>query len=151
MVYRLFDWDWPSAERECLRSVALNPGYAPAWLFRGNVLQGLLRYDQALQSYDRFLALVPGSAEAWNNRGTSLQSLGRIEEALESIRRALSQTLEKRGMRNGRKFSNPVRTACTLVNVPNGIAITVSSMCACALAKAALRSSSVLPSAMALK
>ena len=27
-IHRLFDWDWPRAERESMRSIELNPGYA---------------------------------------------------------------------------------------------------------------------------
>ena len=57
---------------------------------RGNALQGLMRYDEALAAYDQALALKPDYAEALNNRGSALQQMKRHEEALASYDRALS-------------------------------------------------------------
>ena len=57
---------------------------------RGNALQELKRFEEALASYDRALALKPDYAEALNNRGIALQELKRLEEALASYDRALA-------------------------------------------------------------
>jgi hypothetical protein len=59
-----------------------------AWFFRGNVLQMLLRYDEAVECYNRCLGFDPNNADAWSNRGLALQHAGRLEEALDSYRRA---------------------------------------------------------------
>ena len=56
---------------------------------RGNALQGLMRYDEALAAYDQALALRPDYPEAFNNRGEALQQLKRHDEALASYDRAL--------------------------------------------------------------
>jgi Tfp pilus assembly protein PilF len=71
------------------KALALNPNSADAVNNRGNALQELKRYDEALASYDKALALKPDHAEAFNNRGHALLALNRIDEALANYREAL--------------------------------------------------------------
>jgi predicted O-linked N-acetylglucosamine transferase (SPINDLY family) len=71
------------------QSIQLKPDYAEGWSNRGNALQGLRRYEEALASHERALELKPDYAEAWGNRGNDLQNLRRYEEALASHERAL--------------------------------------------------------------
>jgi tetratricopeptide (TPR) repeat protein len=61
---------------------------AIAWYNRGNALQDLGRFDEAVISYDQAIALKPGLAEAYNNRGNALQNLKRLDEAVASYDRA---------------------------------------------------------------
>src|SRR5262249_18541728 len=55
---------------------------------RGNALEELKRYDEALSSYDKAIAFDPDFAEAFRNRGGALLALGRLEDAIESLERA---------------------------------------------------------------
>jgi tetratricopeptide (TPR) repeat protein len=57
---------------------------------RGNLLQDLGRFEEALSSYAAELALAPDHVGVINNGGTALRELGRYEEALQSYDRALS-------------------------------------------------------------
>ncbi|MFZ2030794.1 MAG: tetratricopeptide repeat protein [Vitreimonas sp.] len=70
-------------------TLTLRPGSAEAHTNRGNALQSLERYDEAVASFDAALALRPDYAEALNNRGSALQALHRIDEALASYTAAL--------------------------------------------------------------
>ena len=56
---------------------------------RGNILQTLKRFDEALADYARAIDLQPGYAVAHFNRGNALQLLKRFEEAVASYERAL--------------------------------------------------------------
>ena len=68
----------------------LRPNFAEALSNRGNVLQALGRWTEAVESYDRTLALQPDSADALSNRGAVLLRLNRYEEALASLDRAVA-------------------------------------------------------------
>jgi protein O-GlcNAc transferase len=57
---------------------------------RGNSLQSLGRFEEALRDYDAVLAHNPHAAEAHNNRGCVLEKLGRFEQALASFDAALA-------------------------------------------------------------
>jgi tetratricopeptide (TPR) repeat protein len=61
---------------------------ATSYVERGNSLQKLSRYDEALACYDQAIALDPDAADAFNHRGTALQHLQRFDEALASHDRA---------------------------------------------------------------
>src|SRR5271156_5556813 len=70
------------------RAAAIQPGFA-SFTNRGVALQGLGRFEEALENYDRALALQPNNAVLFYNRGRVLQDLARFEEALDSYRQAL--------------------------------------------------------------
>jgi protein O-GlcNAc transferase len=70
--------------------VDLAPGHAAAHCNRGLALQGLRKYEGALESYDRALAIQSDYAIAHFNRGNLLKDLGRSAEALLSYRRAVA-------------------------------------------------------------
>jgi tetratricopeptide (TPR) repeat protein len=72
------------------KALQSDPHCADAHYNRGNALQALSRYAQALESYDRALAIRPGDRQALNNRGVALHALNRDEEALASYDRALA-------------------------------------------------------------
>ena len=82
----------------------MRPDYAEALYNRGNTLQELKRFEEALASYDRALAVRPDYAEALYNRGNTLKELKRFEEALASYDRALTvrpdyaEALSNRGL-----------------------------------------------------
>src|SRR6516225_11874504 len=64
------------------------PDFAEAHANRGNALQELKRFDEAVASYDRALTQHADLAEAHSNRGNALTELARFEEALASYDRA---------------------------------------------------------------
>ena len=83
------------------RSIAIDPGYAPAYAQRGitDILLSDKQYgtipaaaaiEQAKIMLDQALLLDPESAEAWAGRGLYLTSMGDHEKASEALRRALA-------------------------------------------------------------
>jgi serine/threonine-protein kinase len=60
-VSRFHDWDWPKAEREFLRALELNPGYAYGRVRYANLLSGLGRHGEAIAEAERALELDPQS------------------------------------------------------------------------------------------
>ena len=64
-----------------LRSIELNPNYAPARGFYSRMLTWEGRYDDALLQSDRALELDPLSPELHANRGTLLLDMGRLEDS----------------------------------------------------------------------
>jgi hypothetical protein len=68
----------------------LRPDFAEAHANRGNALQGLRRFAEALTACDRAVALRPDFATAHCNRGNALHELGRFEEALAACDRAIA-------------------------------------------------------------
>src|SRR5262249_30347374 len=64
--------------------------FAETFNNRGNTLQELKRFDEALASYDKAIALKPDYAEALNNSGNALQALERFDEALASYDKAIA-------------------------------------------------------------
>ncbi|MEG3057263.1 MAG: tetratricopeptide repeat protein [Methanoculleus sp.] len=50
---------------------------------KGNLLDDLDRYDEAIRCYDRALEIDPEYAIAWNNKGAALANLGRYDEAIQ--------------------------------------------------------------------
>ena len=65
--------------------------YAQPELFyaaRGNALQGLGRYEEAIVDFRRALGLKPNAHEFWNNIGVCYESLGQYDKAAEYYERA---------------------------------------------------------------
>src|SRR6478609_6207213 len=63
--------------------------HAEAFNNRGNALQGLNRFQEALESYDKALAQWPNYAAALNNRGNALTNQGKLDQAIVAYRRAI--------------------------------------------------------------
>lgn len=73
------------------QSVAMQPNYDAAWVFRGVVLIHLGQYQEALLSCDRAIEICPTNAEAWTFRGVALHRLDRYAEAYASYDRAVGK------------------------------------------------------------
>ena len=78
------------------RAVALDPGYALAWLELGAVYYAQAGYlgadalfERALVAYRRAQELRPDMARAWRELGSALVGLGRDDEGIDAIRRAV--------------------------------------------------------------
>lgn len=80
------------AVREFDEALALDEGYADAWLGKGLILERAFGKDaEAEKAYRRALALNPSFPEAHNNLGQLLARLGRTEEALKAFDAATSE------------------------------------------------------------
>ncbi len=82
------------------QAIKLNPNRAGTWQNRGNILNKLKRYDEALISYERSLAIKPKSSvqdwlikdtcNAWIGKGNVLANLERYEEAIAAQSQAIA-------------------------------------------------------------
>jgi tetratricopeptide (TPR) repeat protein len=78
------------AERLIAGACEARPQSSLAWANRGNALQELGRFADAVACYDRAIGLDREFAGAFSNRGNALRAMGRLEEALTSFERAVA-------------------------------------------------------------
>ena len=88
-IHRLFDWDWPAAERECLRSVQLNPGYAFGRSRYALLLSGMGRHDEAIAEAERALELDPLNLLTHTVVGDTLFYARRFDRSVAAYRKGL--------------------------------------------------------------
>lgn len=89
-IKSLYDWDWPGAESEFKRSIELNPGYAPAYMWYGITFFAVLgRLEEALLQMKKARELDPLSLIINNDVGLIHFFAGRYEQAIEEYRRTL--------------------------------------------------------------
>jgi tetratricopeptide (TPR) repeat protein len=79
---RLHEFNWRAAEQEFTRAIELNPSYAAAHYYYGNLLAALGRTDEAVAEGRRVLEIDPMSANARQNLAFLLHLGQRYEEAL---------------------------------------------------------------------
>jgi tetratricopeptide (TPR) repeat protein len=84
-----YDWDWPGAEREFRRAIELNPGYATAHQWYGELLSNLGRHEEALAEIKRAQQLDPLSLIINAVSGRNLLFAGRDDLAIEQLRKTL--------------------------------------------------------------
>src|SRR5262249_27942247 len=84
-----YDWDWPNAEREFRRAIELNPGYATAHQWYGELLSELGRHEEALAEIKQAQQLDPLSLIINAVSGRTLLFLGRDDLAIEQLRKTL--------------------------------------------------------------
>ena len=70
-------------------ALSSEPAYAAAWNEKGNFLDSVGKFDEALACYDCSLKIDPGNAEVWFNKGLTLRKLGRENEAFSCINRGI--------------------------------------------------------------
>ena len=88
-IHRLFDWDWPAAERECLRTVQLNPGYAFGRSRYALLLSGMGRHEEAIAEAERAHELDPLNLLTHTVVGDTLFYARRFDRSVASYRRCL--------------------------------------------------------------
>jgi serine/threonine-protein kinase len=88
-IHRLFDWDWPAAERECLQTVELNPGYAFGRGRYALLLSGLGRHEEAIAEAQRALELDPLNLLIHTVVGDTLFYARRFDRSVTSYRKCL--------------------------------------------------------------
>ena len=58
-IHFTYDWDWPTAEQEFRRAIALSPGYVNAHHWYSHELMALCRVDESIEQSRTALALDP--------------------------------------------------------------------------------------------
>ncbi len=84
-----YDWNWPDAEREIQRAIALNPNYADAHGMYGAYLTVMGKFDEALIARKRALELDPLSPLFVTQIGWVYFYQRKYNEAIEWYRKAL--------------------------------------------------------------
>ncbi|HXO26235.1 MAG TPA: protein kinase, partial [Thermoanaerobaculia bacterium] len=88
-IHRLFDWDWPGAERECLRAVELNPGHAFGRSRYALLLSGLGRHEEAIAEAQRAHELDPLDLLTHTVVGDTLFFARRFDRSVAAYRKTL--------------------------------------------------------------
>ena len=88
-VHRFHDWDWARAEREFLRALELNPGYANGRRWYAQFLSGLGRHAEAIAEAERALEQDPLSLVIHTAVGDVLFYARRYERAVAYYRRCV--------------------------------------------------------------
>jgi tetratricopeptide (TPR) repeat protein len=89
MVKMFYDWDFPGAEQEFKRAIALNPNYATAHHAYAILLLALGRPDQSIAEARKAVEVDPFSVPVNNILGTVLGYVNRCDEAIVQYRRTL--------------------------------------------------------------
>jgi eukaryotic-like serine/threonine-protein kinase len=85
-----FRWDWAGAEREFLRAIELNPGYATAHQWYADYLSRVGRAPEALAESRRALSLDPLSPAVNGLLGTVYYYARRPDDAIRQYRTTLA-------------------------------------------------------------
>jgi serine/threonine-protein kinase len=88
-VSMLYDWDWPSAEREFLRAIQLKERYGTAHFWYACYLWAMGRTAESVNQASRAKALAPMSPVANANLGWALYFGRRYDEAITQCSKAL--------------------------------------------------------------
>jgi eukaryotic-like serine/threonine-protein kinase len=86
----IYDWDWPTAEREFNRAIELNPRYSTARQWHAWFLQAMGRFDEALAEGRAAIDLDPASVSIRRSMGWLQYYARQYEAAVDNLRRALS-------------------------------------------------------------
>ena len=89
LVKMLYDWDWPGAEAEFHRALAIEAGYATAHHWHGMYLVARGRFDEAIGELERAQRLEPLSLAINTDLGLVLYLARRYEEAVNQYRAAI--------------------------------------------------------------
>ena len=85
----LFEWNWDAAEKEYLRAIALNPGYATAHQWHALQLSVLDRFDEAVAEMRKAENLDPLSLIISADVADVLFAARRYDDAIQQSRKAI--------------------------------------------------------------
>jgi TolB-like protein/DNA-binding winged helix-turn-helix (wHTH) protein/Flp pilus assembly protein TadD len=88
-IHRLYDWDWPAADRELKQALAMAPGDGGILFYAAGQSLTMGRWDEAVKQVNAALAQDPLNQAAYWNLSLSQSRRGRLEEAEAAARRAL--------------------------------------------------------------
>ena len=84
-----YEWDWPRAEREFLRSIEMDPGYSTGRQWYANYLTAMGRFDEAVREMRAAQDIDPLSLIANAALGWVLYYAGEYERAVQQLDRTL--------------------------------------------------------------
>ncbi len=88
-ILHVYDWDWTGAEKEFLRALDLNPGYATAYHWYSLFLHDLGRMDEARAMIRRARQLDPVNPNVRRVVGEYLAEAGQSDRAIEELQAAI--------------------------------------------------------------
>ena len=88
-IHRVYDWDWPAADRELKQALALAPADGNILFYAAGQSLSMGRWDEAVKQTSAALAQDPLNAPAYGNLSFIQSRRGRLEEAEAAARRAL--------------------------------------------------------------
>jgi adenylate cyclase len=91
-IYKMrYEWDWEGAEREALRAIELNPGYAHAHQQHAVHLMFVGRLSEAINSMKKALELDPVSLFINRDYAMILLFAGHVDEAIEQCKKVIER------------------------------------------------------------
>ncbi len=84
-----YEWDWDGAEREFMRAIELNPGYANARYNYAYELMLLARFEEAIREMKLALELDPLSLIMNRNLGQVFYHAHQYDQAIEALQKTL--------------------------------------------------------------
>jgi eukaryotic-like serine/threonine-protein kinase len=83
-----YAWDWPGAETEFQRAIALNPNYATARQWHGYALWKTGHFEESIAEHRRALELDPLSLPIFRNLGVAYYLARQYDLAIEQLQKA---------------------------------------------------------------
>ena len=84
-----YDWDWSGGEKEFQRAKELDPSYATADLWYGDVLATMGRHEESVTNYERALELDPLSLASNMVLGQAFYFARHYDQAIEQLQKTL--------------------------------------------------------------
>jgi TolB-like protein/Flp pilus assembly protein TadD len=88
-IHRVYDWDWPAADRELKLALTLAPTDGNILFYASGQSLSMGRWDEAVKQANAALAQDPLSQAAYGNLCLAQLRRGRLEEAEAAARRTL--------------------------------------------------------------
>jgi tetratricopeptide (TPR) repeat protein len=88
-IHRVYDWDWPAADRELRRALALAPADGNILFYASGQSLSMGRWDEGAKQANAALAQDPLNQPTYFNLSFIQARRGRLEEAEAAARRAL--------------------------------------------------------------
>jgi tetratricopeptide (TPR) repeat protein len=88
---KVYDWDWPQAEKELERAIELNPGYGPVRTWYASYLQQHLRHREAVTQARYALELDPLSLIVRTQVGWIYTQAGKFDKGIPYFRDVLER------------------------------------------------------------
>jgi TolB-like protein/Tfp pilus assembly protein PilF len=83
------EWDWPGAEKEFLRAIAIDPNYATAHHWYALYLSAMSRQTEAINEIEKALELDPFSTVINSNAGAIYYQSGKYDKSHAQMQRTL--------------------------------------------------------------
>jgi len=89
IIKAMYDWDFPGAEQELKRAIALNPNYATTHHIYSVLLGALGRSDDAIAEMRKAVEVDPLSIPVRNMLANKLEDAGRCDDAADEFRKTM--------------------------------------------------------------